>query len=302
MITRKINRGGFTLLEVLMASTIALLLLAALYVSFDVVINQTDAGREEVDKNDLARAVVSRLTIDCVGVCGPLPPKSGGSAQAATAAAAATGQTDPSTADPATGTGGTGTDTGSTSTDTTADPTVTAATTGGDIPFGAGLIGTNNTMTLFVSRVPLALVNREFAANGNQQSDLRRVTYYRGANGGLCRQERALVTADGVWNSADADRTDEAGDLVAEEITEVLFQYFDGPSMSWVDSWDGTQLATDGKSLIGPPRGIKITLTIERPGTPVRRFSHVIALQSASGNTIVEAPADDSTTTGGTTP
>jgi hypothetical protein len=65
-----------------------------------------------------------------------------------------------------------------------------------------------------------------------QPADLRRITYYRGASG-LCRQERPWVTSDGVWNSADADRTDELGDLLAEEITDVQFQYFDGSS--WVD-------------------------------------------------------------------
>jgi hypothetical protein len=61
---------------------------------------------------------------------------------------------------------------------------------------------------------------------------------------------------------------------------------------------DGTQLATDGKSLIGPPRAVKMTLTIERPGTPVRRFAHVFALRAANGLIIVEPPIDDATATG----
>ena len=295
MIARTTRRTGFTLLEVLLASTIAVLLLAALYASFDVVIAQSDIGREEVEKNDLARAVVTRITIDLVGTVGPLPPKSGGVTQAATAAAAATGQTDPTT-DPMTG-GTTDPTMAETETETT-DPTVTVASTGGDIPFGAGLVGNGSTMTLFVSRVPLALVNAEAAAVGTQQpADLRRITYYRSTSG-LCRQERPWVTSDGVWNSADADRTDELGDLLAEEITDVQFQYFDGSS--WVDSWDGTQMATDGKTLLGPPRGVKITLVIERPNTPSRRLSHVFALRAANGLTVVEPPAED--TTGGTTP
>lgn len=297
MIARTNRRTGFTLLEVLLASTIAVLLLAALYASFDVVIAQSDVGREEVEKNDLARAVVTRITIDLVGTVGPLPPKSGGVTQAATAAAAATGQTDPTT-DPAAG--GTADPTMAETETETTDPGVTVASTGGDIPFGAGLVGNGSTMTLFVSRVPLALVNAEAAADGSQQpGDLRRITYYRSASG-LCRQERPWVTSDGVWNSADADRTDELGDLLAEEITDVQFQYFDGSS--WVDSWDGTQMATDGKTLLGPPRGVKITLVIERPNTPARRMSHVFALRAANGLTVVEPPAEDSTTTGGTTP
>lgn len=296
MIARTTQRTGFTLLEVLLASTIAILLLAALYASFDVVIAQSEIGREEVEKNDLARAVVTRITIDLVGTVGPLPPKSGGVTQAATAAAAATGQTDPTT-DPGTG--------GETETETetepeTTDPGVTVAGAGGDIPFGAGLVGNSSTMTIFVSRVPLALVNAEAAADGMQQpSDLRRITYYRSA-AGLCRQERPWVTSDGVWNSADADRTNELSDLLAEEITDVQFQYFDGAA--WVDSWDGTQMATDGKTLLGPPRGVKITLVIERPNTPSRQMSHVFALRAANGLTIVEPPVEEDPTAGGSMP
>lgn len=294
MILRNHTRPGFTLLEVLLASAIALLLLAALYASFDVVVAQSDAGREEVDKNDLARAVVARVTIDIQGAVGPLPPKSGGSSQAAIAAAASTEQAD-TTADPAAAATPTTSETG----ESTESSGATVASTGGDIPFGAGLIGNASTMTLFVSRIPQGMINAELLADATQQhADLRRISYYRGSNGGLCRQERPWVTADGVWNSADADRSDEGGDLVAEEITEVQFQYFDGPSGAWVDSWDGTQLATDGKSLIGPPRAVKMILTIERPGTPTRRFAHVFPLRAATGLTIVEAPAED--TTGGT--
>ena len=252
-----------------------------------------------MDKNDLARAVVTRVTIDLTGAVGPLQPKSGGGSQAATAAAAATGQTD-ATTDPTTGAADPMADPAAA--DPATDTGETVATTGGDIPFGAGLIGNSSTMTLFVSRVPAGLLDTELSASGSQlPSDLRRITYYRGS-AGVCRQERPWVTSDGIWNSADADRADELGDLVAEEITEVQFQYFDGPSMAWVDSWDGTQVATDGKSLVGPPRAIKITMTIERPGTIVRRFAHVIPLRAANGLIIVEPPVDDTATTGGTSP
>ncbi|MFO0938714.1 MAG: prepilin-type N-terminal cleavage/methylation domain-containing protein [Gemmataceae bacterium] len=302
MMIHRRQRTGFTLLEVLLASTIALLLLGALYVSFDVVIAQSDIGREEIDKNDLARAVVNRLQIDIQQTTGPLPPKSGGESEAAIAAAANTGQTDSS------GTSGTSGSSTSTATPTTTESGAadasgaSIANTGGSIPFGAGLVGNSSTLTMFISRVPQVMANPDATSvNSQGASDLVRITYYRGSNGGLCRQERAWVTADGIWNSVDADRSDESGDLVAEEITEVQFQYFDGPSQSWIDSWDGTQLATDGNSLIGPPRAIKITLTIERPNTPVRRFAHVFPIRAANGLIIVQPPSTSSTTGSGST-
>jgi type II secretory pathway pseudopilin PulG len=280
------RRPGFTLLEVLLASTIAIMLLAALYASFDIVIKQSDAGRSETDRNDLSRAVVNRITIDLSGTVGPLPPKSGGTAQAEAANAATMGETtEEPTTDPATET---------TEEPATTSTAVTVASIGGDIPFSAGCIGTSTTMSLFVSRVPASIVNKELQSNGSLQTpDLRRVTYYLGA-AGLCRQERQFVTQDGVWNNADADRTDEFGDLLAEEITNAQFQYFDGST--WVDSWDGSQLATDGKSLLGPPRAVKITFTVERANAEPRRFAHVFALRAASGLIVVEAPATEETT------
>ena len=78
MTRRRSPRPGFTLLEVLLASVIAVILLAALYVALDVTLLRTDVGREQVAGNDLARAIVNRMTADLTGVLGPMPPKSGG--------------------------------------------------------------------------------------------------------------------------------------------------------------------------------------------------------------------------------
>lgn len=315
VVHKRTNRKAFTLLEVLLASLIALLLLAALYAAFDVVIRQTDVGRTEIERNDLSRAVINRMSIDVIGACGVLPPKSGGLSEAATAAAAATGQTEATEAETAsdpTSTAGTaaasetaaatsasGSD--ATTTDTGTVGTVTAATTGGYIPFSAGLVGNSQVMTLFVSRVPTGLINKELLESGQQQpTGIRKITYYRGT-AGLCRQERPWVTADGVWNNADADRSDEQGDLLAEEITDAQFQYFDGTS--WVDSWDGTQLNGDGKTLLGPPRAIKVFLTVERNGTEPKRFSHTFVLRSANGLTpILPSTTEEETSTTGGSP
>ena len=52
------RRGGFTLLEVLLASALAVILMAALYVALDVQLRLADAGRESIEQATLTRAIV----------------------------------------------------------------------------------------------------------------------------------------------------------------------------------------------------------------------------------------------------
>src|SRR5262249_24088685 len=58
------RRAGFTLLEVLLALGIATLLLAGLYVSMDVQIRLTDAGRVKVSDSVLARSLLQKIADD----------------------------------------------------------------------------------------------------------------------------------------------------------------------------------------------------------------------------------------------
>ena len=60
---RPARRGGYTLLEVLIASAIAALLLAALYVTLDTAIVRMQTGRDTVVSNDGARLLVDPLSI-----------------------------------------------------------------------------------------------------------------------------------------------------------------------------------------------------------------------------------------------
>jgi hypothetical protein len=174
-----------------------------------------------------------------------------------------------------------------------------------DVPFQAGVIGNDTQVTLFVSRVPSTLTDPTAAAAGDDllPADLRRVTIYLGSNGGLCRQERPWVTADGVRNSADPDRTDEAADLIAPEVTGLSFEYFDGSA--WQTVWDGSTPNTDGKSVLGPPRAIRATITFEfpEPGGLVttKTVVHVFPVRAANGTTPPPVATDDSTTDTGTT-
>jgi hypothetical protein len=102
------------------------------------------------------------------------------------------------------------------------------------------------------------------------------------------------VTADGVGNSVDPDYSTEQQDLIAPEVTGILFEYASGTG--WISDWDGTQPGLDGTSTQGPPRAIRVTMTLEMTdanGKRVERvITHVIPIRAAIGTT---APAIDTT-------
>jgi hypothetical protein len=126
--------------------------------------------------------------------------------------------------------------------------------------------------------------------------DIRRITYWL-TEGGLARQELKIITSDDVANLMPPGLPDEGQYVIAEEVRGVKFEYFDGTD--WQDSWDGTTPGADNVTPIGPPRAIRITVGLVKPGAgpdaPVRTHVHVVAIPTANGTT------PQSTTTGGGT-
>jgi len=306
MMKRKI-RPGYTLLEILVATVISLLLMSALYVAFDVTLSQTDIGRGVVAESDFGRAVFNRMNLDLTLPVGPLPPKSGGGIDDE-----ADTTTMPSTTSSTSGTTTGSTTTGTTSSTDTATTTDTASadaqsTVAASIPLQAGVVGTSNQLTMFVSKLPGWLTDRSGVDTGDQQtvSDLRRITYYIHSSGkGLCRQEREWVTADGVQNSSEPDRSTEADDLIAPEVSTMNLEYADGTG--WASTWDGSYPSTDGTSTLGPPRAIRVTLTLDLPDntgkTVQKQIQQVFAVRAAVGLAPPPEPATPAApaaTTGG---
>ena len=293
-LTRRAARRGYTLLEVLIASAIAVLLLSALYFAFDLTIRSADTGRALVGESDLNRAVINRMAIDLSSPLGVLPPMSGGATDGAAASSTTTTDTTATTGTTATAT----TDTTSTATTMTTDPL---------IRFDAGVIGTSEQLIVFVSKVPTWLSDRETAADPNAllPSDAHRISYYLHSSGkGLCRQDKPWITADKVGNSTEIDRTNEDGEVIAPEIVAIAFDYTDGTS--YVSEWDGSQASIDGSSSTGPPRAIKATITFEftdREGNKAtKKIVHIFAIRSGVGLIAPDAtttPDAATTTTGG---
>jgi prepilin-type N-terminal cleavage/methylation domain-containing protein len=309
MTRRHTRRAGYTLLEVLLASVLAVILLAALYATLDVTLMRMDVGRELVADNSLSRAVVNRMGADLSGVLGPMPPKSGGG----------TSSTSPTSSTPTSESGGSTTPTTGTGTEAAAtDPTTgiegdtlspdAQAVFAADVPFQAGLIGTEQQFTVFMSRVPESLVNPEAAADPTLilPGDQRRITYYLASDGsGLCRQERPWVTADGVRNSVDPDYSTEAADLIAPEVKDVIFEYLDAATGEYLTSWDGGVVGADGVTPTGPPRAIRVTFVLEFPGggATQKQVQHVFPVRAAVGTyvppTETTEMTDPAATTGG---
>jgi hypothetical protein len=281
-------------------------------VAFDLTLSRANMVREESARADLTRALVNRFQLDLAATLGPLPPRCGGESVGGTINLEGTEltTTDSTTATTTASTGSTTTTTTETTTTTTTTTTDPASTDGTDpaasstslIPAGAGVVGTENQLTLFVARIPTALSSQESFDSGAQfanPADVRKVTYYLGPEGGLCRQEQGLITADGVGNSTSVDSTMAEVDLIAPEVNSVTFEYFDGSA--WQSTWDGSALGQDGVAILGPPRAVRVTMVLVFPepmGEERRKtVQQVIAIRAATS----PAPAS-STPTDGTTP
>ena len=308
------RRGAFTLLEVLLASALAIVLMAALYVALDVQLRLAAAGRDSIEQATLTRAIVMRLESDLSSGLGPVAPPidnsaknsargsgsgMGGGATGGGATGAGAGTGGGATGGPP-GTGGTpGGTTGGTGTDPMADPGGTVVeeevmTT--TVSFGAGVIGAQDQLVIYAARVAGVGRNVDDSGDGPNPADARRVVYWM-TDGGLARQELPWLTSDENMNSAGPvieSGKEEKDYVIAEEVTGLQFEYWDGSA--WADTWDGRDTNADGITLKGPPMAIRIRFTLKLPGenpgeTVEKEFRHTIAVRAAAG------PATPDTTT-----
>jgi hypothetical protein len=303
----------------LVATLIGSFLLGGLYLAFYMTLTQTQISREMAQTEDLARGVFNRIALDLSQTLGPLPPKvvnSTGTSlstgatgdSGATGGTGGTGGQAGSSGDSGspgggnmTGDSGDGATTGSGQDTASFDSTATGTsnTPAPTLPFHAGIYGYDDDpprLVIFASQVPPSLSTPGVllgtaVAESQQSSDLRRIVYWRGVNGGLCREERPWVTADQIGNSTYPNRDNEEAALVADHIVDVQFEYYDGTG--WSTTWDGSGTSATGSGIAGPPRAVRITLTFEltdpqRPQEPIyRTISQIIPIRTAPGNATV---------------
>lgn len=312
-----LRRSGYTLLEVLLATAIGVLLLAAVYVAVDLQFSSAQSGRDMVEQSTLARSLMTRMGDDINLSLGTIDPsryrprrgQSGGtSGQPSSNSSSGNTNSGGGTTNTNTG-GGTNTNTNTNSntnnssnsaqTGDTGDTTQQTSTAqNGVVTFNLFVQGTSDSLTLYVSRYP-----REFTVNPadpeslNAQlilSDLRRVTYWL-AGGidsplGLARQELKIATAEDADSTAPRppDGVEDEGSLViAPEVRSLKFSYFDGTD--WLDEWFGDVKVNNFPK--GPPLAIAIEMEVAPPGSVnkpnsevlLRKFRHVVAIPVANG-------------------
>jgi Tfp pilus assembly protein PilX len=300
---QRCGRSGFTLVELVLATTIAMLLLGALYVAVDMQLRFAQNSRDLVEESTLARALLARIDSDVSQVVGLSDPGRFRIASGADALSDPNATSSSTTsAAPTTPASTTGTSSSTSSTSTSSSTSTTDSGTSTNIVLPLGVQGDSETLHLFVSRFP-----RELYVNLNSDtqpvvSDLRRISYWlpggQDSPTGLARQEVPLVTSDDALQNLPPGIDNEY--VIADEVRELQFQYFDGTN--WQDSWDSTVPGADGVTPIGSPCAIAVTVGIARPGANgnIKTYRQVIAIQTANGAT--SQVQTQSTTGGGATP
>lgn len=302
------GRPGFTLLEVTLALAVAVLLMAGLYVALSTLVNQQHQGRIVMDEAGQVRTLFSRLSNDITCHLPPIDPRN---VRLPSVVNPATGSSmDKASSSSSTGnTTSSGTTSSSNNSSNTTDPNSSSTTnseagdssqnsnSGGGLQlatFNVGVQGTSDRLTLAITR---ALQPRELLGEANVGPgafcDLRRISYWLvpgqdGMGGGLARYEFQQVASDEA--TADPFAVDDPGRfIIAPDVVGLTFEYFDGQAKTWVQSWDGSQTGTDGKTPRGPPLAIAITVEVRRRAAaagqpaPTRTFRHVITIPTANG-------------------
>ena len=239
-------RLGFSLIEVLIALALTVLLLSAVYAAVGLHLRFQVAGRDQINRAQLMRAVIQKMETDLGGLAFVIEEE-------------------------------TSTEEETTTTSTT-DTSLTALSTE-ETPTPYGLVGTAELLHLCVNKPireltydslylgevvsgrttelttiswgtgpvdPLLLIDPTEPIHNNSVSS----SLDRRPQTGLARRFLDFYAFD-----AATDELTET-DLIAPEITEVQFQYFDGST--WADTWDSRANGV-------LPRAIKVTFGFWQP-------------------------------------
>ncbi len=246
----RLQRRGFTLFEVLLALGLTVLLMAAVYSAINVYQHLATAGRDNVERLQIVRALQRRMTVDVRSVLFSEPEEEAEEGDAddamTTDAAEAEGETT-----------------------TVAEVTNPEEAIAG---FAQGVIGDANSLVLNLSLPPRgAAYSDPFDQDLNRQSsDLVSVTYLlsspdggslqsavhsRLGKTGLARLAGDRMKIDAEDISGNVDLLAGTAVMLAPEVTSLQFQYFDG--VEWIDAWDTSTSQT-------LPRAIAVKMFIAK--------------------------------------
>lgn len=247
------NRYGFTLIEVLLSLSLMVVLMLAMYTVFDLYQRVTISGRDDVERAQIARAVMRKIEID-LRSCIFQVPKQG----------ASTEETD--------------------SAEIVVDEIDTQDALSGNT---TGIVGNLDSIVIITSRPVRSMNYSSFLdgdAIGSRTSDMRSVSYFladpnatglQGTVGnlaieqiqiqdedsnsgvqGLARLEGDRLAMGLADEQADEDALAENTRILATEINYLQFHYFDG--IEWVDVWDSAEMG-------GLPQAVEIVIGFRPP-------------------------------------
>ncbi len=288
-------RRGFTLLEVMLSLTLAIVLLGAVYSAMNQSWRLTASGREEMARSQLARALLRKISLDIRAVMFVPPPP--GSGESADSAASTTGSAASSTTGSTTGASTSGSTTGgSTGASTTTGTAATDSTAQTEpSPKSKGIRGNMTQMELHISRARRDL---NFATNidGNhlatRTSDLLAVTYSLALPGsgstlgtGLIRSEGDRLMVQSVEEQGGVATQASRSQVLAPEVAAIAFRYFDG--VAWYEQWD-----SEVSGYL--PRAIEVIIGFAPPKSAGGPLNNVAVSSSANQfRTLIIVPVAD---------
>ncbi len=257
-------RPAFSLIEMVLAIAIAMLLLAALYVTLSTYMSTSKVGREVTHESALARNLLTRIGDDISGQVGAYDPRGHPEREESE------GETTPSASASSAGTSNSsssGTTSGSSS--GMMSGTTTTTTNNSAVLFNFGVSGDPVTLSLSTSRAqkPRPLTTGVVATE-DVSSDLRCVMYWIVMNGsepaGLARYEVKRATAEEI-DFSPSNLPEQNKHIIAPEVKSILFEYWDGTA--WQTTWDGAAQASEDGIPLGPPAAIRVSITFRRSAT-----------------------------------
>lgn len=305
--------AGFTLLEVILALSIASLLLVGVYAAIDQSYKLTASGREEMQRAQLARALIRRIELDIRSITFTEPPPEEEEGAATTSATSTTSTSTSSSSSSSSGgsasgggSGGGGSSRsggggggGSGGAGTTQTPQSTANTSTTDtaeteaLPPNSrslGIRGTNTQMEMSIARPRRDLLPASGTMAGAiGSSDLRGVTYSFSMTGsamgsGLIRAEGERMAIEQVEANGGLASQVSQIQVLAPEVIGVSFRYFDGSV--WQVAWD----SETNRRL---PRAVEISIKLQPPQQKRGIFNVGTSRSMETFRTVVLIPISD---------
>jgi prepilin-type N-terminal cleavage/methylation domain-containing protein len=268
-------KSGFTLLEVILAMSLSIILLSALYAVLKLHLTYAQKAPQQVRRTLEARAIVDRIARDIRAVLPPstMPQSSSGSRNAGSAASS-----------------GATSAVGDSASSSMAESTSGSTSLGTSDAYKAahGVLGGTDWLQLYLASSSPNLDDLEMAASSGsvaQVSNIVRVSYMltvlttrQDAKGrtqrlALTRSEVASVGAERLDSSADDGDVRATTTYLGDDLAYVQFQYWDDFTASWLDNWG---IDTP----IAPPRAIRILVSLQDPDEYVATQLGVSGAQS----------------------